>query len=476
MTAAAVRAPARTARVARAHLAASAPTALLGVAVMIALTWSTSRGLPAGGSSAFVQVSGMTTYLLFLPLLHWRGRGGRRSLDQGLPMADARQEWIRAACGALWAALTIAAVLAFHGVAAGRIPAGRVTVHPGLPLAVLGTGLGMYLVGTAVLIRADRPGRALLLTLFLLAVLGLAGAPLVRALIVWDTVMEFDAAGNARVSVPGWLRATLSSLATGVGAVWISILLGRHGGVLASLSGRWMGRRAPAVPRMPAARAVPGPRRTATFGRAVARQLWVLRRRLGWTALVLAASVTIVELRIPLATQTLVPFAVGMAATFWPALVWLDQRRGDWDEAGPIGRAQLRIAHALAGAAWLLAAAVPAALLYPSGIALPLAALAVYLAATGVVALLDRPVIACFLCSLGAEIVASQAAPEHPLSLTRAFSPLHAQDGIAWSAGAALLWIPLLAFAAAAALRAQASRDGHGAPLLPRLRRATQPA
>jgi hypothetical protein len=238
VTAAVLRAPARATRVARAHLAASAPAALLGVAAMVTLTWPAIRGVPSGSESVFVQVSGMTTYLLFLPLLHWRGQGGRRSLDQGLPMADARQEWIRAACGALWAVLTVAAVLAFHALAASRLPTGRVTIHPGVPLAILGTGLGLYLVGTAVLIRADRPGRALLLTLFLLVVLGLAGAPLVRALISWNTVTEIDMAGNARVHVPGWPRATLVPLAMGAGAVWISILLGRHGSALAGVAAR----------------------------------------------------------------------------------------------------------------------------------------------------------------------------------------------------------------------------------------------
>jgi hypothetical protein len=118
---------------------------------------------------------------------------------------------------------------------------------------------------------------------------------------------------------------------------------------------------------------------------------------------------------------------------------------------------------------------VPAALLHPSGIALPLAALAGYLACTVGVALLGRPVIACFLFIFVADTGGSLAAPEHPLSLARALSPLYSRDGISWSAGASLVWLPLLALAAAA-LRAQAIRDRRGAPLLPRLRRATQTA
>lgn len=476
MSAAAFRTPARGAQVARAHLAASAPAALVGVAAMVALTWPAIWGLPAGSETAFVQMGGATMYAFFLPLLHWRGRGGRRSLDQGLPMVDARQEWIRVACGALWAVLTLAAVLGFQALAASPLPAGRVTVHPGLPLAFLGSGLGMYLVGTAVLIRADRPGRALLLTLFLLVVLALAGAPLVRALINWETVTEFDMAGNARLHVPGWQRKTLVPLAMGAGALWISILLGRHAGALAGLRGQWIGRRAPAPPRMQVARTVSGPRRASSFARAAARQLWVLRRRLGWTALVVTALNAVVALRAPSYTETVVPFLVGMAAMFWPALVWLDERRGDWHDAVPVDRVQLRIAHALAGAAWLLAAAVPAALLHSSGIALPLAALAMYLASTTGVALLGRPVIACFLFIYVGNVVASEAAPEHPLSLARALSPLYSPNEISWAAGASLVWLPLLALAAAAALRAQAIRDRRGGSLLPRLRRATQTA
>jgi len=169
---------------------------------------------------------------------------------------------------------------------------------------------------------------------------------------------------------------------------------------------------------------------------------------------------------------------VGLAAAFWPALVWLEERnrRRDWDESVPMSRVPLRIAHALAGAAWLMAAAVPGAFIHPAGIAVPAAALALYLAATAGAALLDRPVLGCFVAGVGLEIASFSIAPEHPLSLAHALAPLYAPNGIPWSAAAWLVWLPLLAIAAGAALHLQARRDYGGRTWLPSLRRAPLPA
>ncbi|HYR08432.1 MAG TPA: hypothetical protein VEQ60_11705, partial [Longimicrobium sp.] len=220
MSAAALRAPARWTQVARAHLAASAPAALLGLAVVVAFAWPGRKNMPSAVDAPFIEVRDMAQLMLFFPLLYWRGRGASRSLDQGLPMDDLRQEWIRAACGALWCVLTVGAALGAHVIGDTQLRSGTVTYDPGLPLSILGTALGMYLLGAAVLVRTDRPGRTLLLTMLLLGVLATLGEPLSRTVLSTRSLREYRPGGE-HVSVPGWLQSTLLTLAVGVGAVWV---------------------------------------------------------------------------------------------------------------------------------------------------------------------------------------------------------------------------------------------------------------
>lgn len=479
MSAPALRRPARPLSVARACLAASAPAALLGIATIAVLTLPGAKNVTGSRDVPFVEMSESIVLMLFLPLLHWRGRGGRRALDEGLPMREARQEWMRAACGALWAAATLGAVLAIHLLWDTELRTGAVTFHPGLPVSIFGAGLGMYLLGTAVLMRTDRPGRVLLLTLLAVGVLGALGEPLTRSLVTTRSVTEY-AAQHPHVRVPGWERTTLLALALGVGAVWASTLLARHGGVFAGLRGRWTraARRVPLAPRTQGARAATGPRRASSFGRAVARQFVALRSRLGWSTLILVSLYAVVFLRLPDAASSEVEMSLAVAATFWPALVWMEERsrRRDWDESLPVGRLPLRVAHALAGAAWLMIAAAAGAPLHPAGPALPAAALVLYLASTAGAALLGRPVLACFILMIGGSIASIELAPEHPLSLARAHAPLDVPQAITWSPAASLVWIALLGAAAVAALHLQARRDRLGAAWLPRLRRRPQPA
>jgi hypothetical protein len=479
VSAPALRRPARWPDAARAHLAASAPSALLGLAALVALTWPGRMNVPSARDIPFVEARDTVIWMIFLPLLHWRGRGSARALDQGLPMDDVHQEWLRTACGALWTVLTVGAMLAAHAVADANLRSGRMTYVPGLPVSILAGALGAYLVGAAVLVRSDRPGRALLLTLLALAVLGTMGEPLTRSLMSSHSLTEY-LADVKHVSVPGWLRATLLPLVLGVGAVWASGMLGRHGHVLTRVRGRWMsvGRRPRSVPRTRPARVVAGPRHAAAFGAAVPRQFLMLRSRLGWSTLLVVGVCVAMFLRLPLAASSIVEFSVGLAASFWPALVWLEERgrRRDWDESVPVGRLPLRLAHALAGMAWLMVAAIPGALIHPAGIAVPAAALATYLASTAAAALLDRPVLGCFLAAFGTGIAGFSIAPEHPLSLARALAPLDTPNGVSWSPAASLLWLTLLAAAAVAALHWQAHRDRIGRTWLPRLRRAPQPA
>ena len=479
MSAAALRRPARGMDVIRAHLAASAPAALLGLALVVAFTWPGRKNIPSTEDVPFVEVRDFTTLMLFLSLLHWRGRGGSRGLDQGLPMDDVRQEWIRTACGALWAVLTVGTALAVHVLMDTRLQRGAVAYRPGLPISILGTTLGAYLVGAAVLVRTGRPGRTLLLTLILLAVLAALGEPLSRNLFISHSMTEYI--GRLEyVNVPGWPLKTLLALALGIAAVAVSGLLGRHGDALAGLWRRWMpaGRRTRATPRARSARVAAGPRQGASFGLAAPRQFLGLRGRLGWSVLMVIGFYTAALVRLPVAADAAVEWVVGVAASFWPALVWLEERgrRRDWDESVPVGRVPLRIAHALAGAAWLMIAAVPGALVHPAGVAVPAAALALYLASTAGAALLGRPVLACFVATLASGIASFALAPEHPLSLARALAPLEAPNHTTWSAAAWLVWLSLLAAAAGAALHLQARRDYSGRTWLPSLRRAPHPA
>lgn len=473
MSAAALRAPARWTDAARAHLAASAPAGLVGLAAVAAVTrpGQTARDVP------FDEAGALTMLMLFLPLVHWRGRGSSRSLDQGLPMDDARQEWIRTACGALWAVLTVGAALAVHVLMDTRLRSGAVTYAPGLPVSILARALGAYLLGAAVLARTDRPGRTLLVALGLMAVLVAVGELLTRSLMSTHSVTEY-LPRSEHVRVPGWTRATLLPLVLGVGAVWVSGLLGRHGGALRSLRARWIpaGSATRPPPRTRPVRLVPGPRRAAGFGAAAVRQFGGLRGRLGWAAAGIVAFYTLSYFRLPMDAAS-VEIPVMWATVFWPALVWLEERgRGrDWDDSVPVGRVPLRIAHALAGAVWLMAAVVPGALIHPAGIAVPAAALAMYLAVTAGAALLERPVLGCLVAGIGIEIASFTIAPEHPLSLARALAPLGGLNDITWSAAASGVWLPLLAAAAGATLHLQARRDRNGRTL-PALRRAPRPA
>lgn len=473
MSAPALRAPARWHRVARAHLAASAPAALLGLAAFVVFTLPGTKNLPTGRDGPLVEVSEAVALMLFLPLLHWRGRGGSRSLDQGLPVGQASQEWIRTVCGALWAALTVGVALAIHLLTDTRLRTGAVTVEPALPISILATHLGTYLLGAAVLLRTDRPGRTLVLTMLLVGTLGALGEPFSRSLWSSHTVTHY-VAGHKHVSVPGWPRATLLPLALGLGAMAVSTRLGRHGEAFAGVRARWMAivHRDRPAPRTRAPRVTAGPRSPAPFGRALLRQFLALRSRLGWGAMIVVALYAPMFFDIAMSIS-----AVGIAASFWPALVWMEERgrRRDWDESLPLGRLPLRTAHALAGGAWLAIAAVPGALLHPAGIAVPVGALVLYLISTVGVALLGRPVLACFVMMIVGSIASIALAPEHPLSLARAHAPLDTPPALAWSPAAALVWLALLAAAAVAALHVQARRDHSGRTWLPRLRSATQP-
>jgi hypothetical protein len=475
VSAAALRPAARWTDVARAHLAASAPAALLGVAAIAGATRPGTRA----SDVPFAEVRDLTMLMLFLPLLHWRGRGGSRGLDQGLPMDDARQEWIRTACGALWAVLTVGTALAAHVLMDTRLRNGAVTYAPGLPVSILACALGAYLVGAAVLVRTDRPGRTLLLALVLMAVLAAVGEPLTRSLMGTHSMTEYLPRGE-HVRVPGWPRATLLPLVLGVGAVWVSGLLGRHGGALRNVRARWMpaGSATRPGPRTRSVPPVAGPRRAAGFGAAAVSQLGGLRGRLGWAAAGVVAFYTLSYVRLPMAAASAVDISVSLATAFWPVLVWLEERgRGrEWDESVPVGRVPLRIAHALAGAVWLMAAVVPGSLIHPAGLAVPAAALGLYLAVTAGAALLDRPVLGCFVVGVGIEIASFTFAPEHPLSLAHALAPLYAPNGITWSAAAWVVWLPLLAAAAGAALYLQARRDYGGRTGFPSLRRVPHPA
>jgi hypothetical protein len=478
VSAPALRRPARGMDVARAYLRASAPAALVGIAAMALFTWPGTKNVTGGRDVPFVELRESLYFMLFLPLLHWRGRGGSRALDQGLPMADARQEWTRAACGGVWAVLTLGVALGVHLFGDTQLRSGGVTVDPGLPVSILGVGVGTYLLGSAVLLRTDRPGRVLLLTLLAVFILGTLGEPLTRNLLSTSSMTELVAA-HKHVSVPGWKRTTALALVLGLGAMGASTLLGRRGDMFAGLRGRWMAavRRGRPAPRVRTPPAAAGPRHAAGAGTAVLRQFAALRGRLGWSALIVLGIYVPAFFRLPMAAPAAVEWAVGVAAGLWPALVWLDERgRRDWDESVPVGRLPLRLAHALAGAAWLMITVLPGALIHPAGMAVPAAALATYLASTALAALLGRPVLGSFVGMFGIGIASFAFFPSHPLSLARALAPLDTPNGISWSPAASLVWLALLTAAAVAALHLQARRDGSGSTWFPRLRREAQPA
>jgi hypothetical protein len=497
VSAAALRRPAPWPRVARAEAAAllssrAIPLTLLAVVLLTA-------GPFFGGQSEwpYSQVRDFAPLMFFFPLLHWRGRAGRGSLDQGMPVGAMGYELVRVACGALAAAFTMALATGVHTWNMRQVfdAPGVLRGFPAsYPLALTLTGVAYYLFGSALMLRARRPGRMLVagfaigITVMIVTRVGLE-----------QTGMHLDYAPDGSPTVSFRTSLTLAGallwLAGGIAAVGLSAWLGRREGTAAA--GRWFRPRASALPVRSAPAQVPAPDvlRNPADARVVAvRQLAVQAPRmmvpLGMAVLLGAWSAwreTLGGGTFLSGGMPLMPFVY--VAFFWPLLVWMDERRGDWDGMLPVDALTRRLLHAAAGLVWLQAAVlivlagciggalaegtlqslaqVPAWVL--PGV--PLAVLALYLLGTAWVMLSEHPVrtaIIGFLVTIQLlvlmDAIGNLLDGRSVLKPTGVFAPVNFMAPVQdHRTGATIVWILIFAALAVAAIRRRVRRDLHGA-------------
>jgi hypothetical protein len=496
VSATALRAPARPAVVARHYLALlgreTAPGAI-GLAVALSFWGSVNR------RDLFEGTVELLPLMMFLPMFQWRGGG--RDHAAALPLGGVRHDLVRVACGTAWAAATLGVPVALQAVLArGGLGAWLGGYPWWYPLPLLAAGLAFYLLGSAVWLRTPRPGRVLLVLFFfangLREALGL-GEP--GWAVVYGSPDELRGVG-----APEGIAAALAWLGAGCAAVGLSAAVGGRApraerGRDPSRIVRWPARRG-AARRGP--RPVPArPPRPASALTALRAQAALMRHRMVWPAAIavlLAWKGARAEIRLPAGGVQGPLFLhdgeafLGLAlfAFFWPLLVWMDERGPGREhaEALPVGVLTLRLARVAAGGAALAALCVvvvagsaggawiagtlpsPAAVPARVWAGVPAGALMMYLA--GSLPLLlsaDRPlrrtVAWCFVTlSLVLPYVWSSGARDARFSPTAALS-VFTDRPVPWT-DAALLWLAVLAAAAAyaAALGAFNDRGGPWSP------------
>jgi hypothetical protein len=497
VSAAARRRPARWTGVVRAET-----TALLGwravPLTMLAVVLLTIGPFFAQWEGPFSEFRQMVLMMFFFPLLHWRGRAGRGSLDLAMPVDAVRYDLLRVACGTLLAALTLGTAAALHAWNMARLPdEAPITVHypASYPLSLSLIGVASYLFGSAVVLRTARPGR-MLLGVFIAASVAMVamGVELER----YGREVRY-AGDRSLLSVTYTTSLTLThalaAVACGAAAVLLAVVLGRRTG-----EGRWRAtapavRPAPAPVRVNAAR-LRTPRSPAGAATVAAWEFAAQAPRMAWP--VLAAGLYAVWLALremgngPTFLVDSLPFLpFWFAAFFLPVLVWSrEQVAGDWDRARPADGFTQRLLQALAGLAWLqisvhlvlagciggaLAAGTLASLRQVPAWAwpgLPLCATALYCLGSVPAMLSRHPVrwsIIAFLV-LPQVLMATVGlyAWSHGMSGVSPFAParLFAMVGFApagsWSGAAALVWVPVFAAVAAIAVRGRVRREREG--------------
>ncbi|MET0396161.1 MAG: hypothetical protein ABW277_05025, partial [Longimicrobiaceae bacterium] len=198
---AAPRPPARTAVVARHYLGMlGSGTALKGIGLAAAASLWTSTNTV----EAFAGMTAWLPLMAFLPLFQWRGGGGWDP-EPALPLAGVRHDLVRVACGLAWAAATLVLPAALWSFGAWT------SSYPGwYPLLMVAAGLGYYLLGSAVWLRAAHPGRVLLVVLLLAPALWEAlGLGPAAWTVVYASRAELRGVGAAQgiAAAAAWLAA-----------------------------------------------------------------------------------------------------------------------------------------------------------------------------------------------------------------------------------------------------------------------------
>jgi hypothetical protein len=480
VSAAALRTPARWTDVVRAEAAVLLRSRGTVGPFLIVLLLILAGGLPR------TMVTQLGVLLFFLPLLQWRGSAGSRSLDQALPVRAVAYEVTRVACGAAGAAIILCAMLgafALGLVVVGMGAGGEVRIDGAWVWVAVAFANGMtaYLLGSAIMLRARRPGRVLvgvvLLGIFIVMIVGVK-VPLS------SMHTRYLPDGTMQVTYQSLLSPWTALLRLGLAAaaVWLSAWVGRRQGSAGiPLWGRDRGTAA-ARPLHPAAsgRWNSVPRRPAAWSSVAVRQLRVQAQRMTWP--LLATAVIALSYAGPLSDSAL--FAASftlllLPAFFWPALVWMDEQPGrEWDQSQPAGTFGRRLLHAAAGLVWLeactlllLAGHVAGAARETSSLAgwvdgwvlpgVPMAVMAAYCLGTLPAMLARRPIAWGIAILIVAAAVRQALGPGSALSPVRVLSPLTAQP-FDWSLAAALVWLPVLAALAVLALRRRVHLDRQG--------------
>ncbi len=495
MSAPALRAPARTWAAARAYLGLLAHGwTILGLLLSVLYTAPTDREwLERFADGPFGHLRALALLMFFFPLLHWRGRGGRRVPDPAMPLGTMRHELVRLACGTAWAAATFGIATAIHTWrVAALYPEDPRTLggYPHwYPFSLFAAGITVYLLGSAVLLRSERPGRVILFFAVLIGLVLPSGA-LARLLTAFR-----DADDLARLGTPEWLGGTVLSLGLACAVVYAAVRLdlprGRApagaAGRIGDAMRRGLRRAVPSGPaRPPVGRA--GFRRPPSTLAVARRHLALLGRRMAWPmvlALLFAWGAARAEMEAGRTVPRFADFTRGdqyrllaLVSLCWPVFVWMDERRvlSEQDEALPVGAAKRRMLHAGAGAAWLLlavlllvagqlaGAAAAGTLASPADVppwlwpGLPCAVLTLYLFGTVGAILLEGPVVSVFVSYL-VMLFGSFLWGDGALSPRRVLGAFWLDDPREWGYPAALFWLALCAAAATGAIALSAWAD-----------------
>jgi hypothetical protein len=445
------------------------------------------------------EIRNLALLMCFLPLLHWRGPAGRGSLEQALPVEGARYDLVRVACGAAGAAFTIALATGLTLLTNVGGYAGTVGYPPSYPFALIAVGTAFYLFGAAVMLRAGRPGRLLLVLWIALSLVFLRfGAS-------WGSTTTYAPDGRVTsltVDVSLTLGIALLWVAAALVAVVLAATVRRREGA------RWItwpsfgSARTPLPRRIPTA-VLEGIRNPATARVVAGRQFAVQASRMAVPLLIAVllgawsawretgGSGTFLMNSFPL-----MPFVY--AGFFWPLLVWRDERRGDWDGMLPVDTFTRRLLHAAGGLVWLeaavlivLAGCIGGALAEGTLQSLaevpawampgvPLSVLSLYCLGTAWTMLSEHPIrtaLIGFLVSVQVLVAINMIGDlreNRLVSPAGAFAPVNFMAPVEDHAmGATILWILIFAALAAFAIRRRVNRDLYRtspapAPIAPR--------
>lgn len=338
----------------------------IGTGVLVACLSS----LGSDGAHAFSGVQSALGLAWLLPLLHWRESSRASASDPAMPLDRARHDLVRVLCGAAWACAAFLVLVGLFMAASLFGEGPRFGGYPWwYPFPAASAGLVLYLLGSAVWLRAERPGRVLLVSWLLFFIVGgrviwLLGGRAGAETFEWATVgLTWSSRGGLQASAAQWALGSAVWLTVAWGLVWACASADRW-----TARVRWglprvglpAPRRRSAAPRPE--RAVPGLRRAPGAWAGFRRELLLVGGRMPWLlafALFLAWTWFEQESDASNTTPAMAhdPRMFGILSNFslLPVLVWLDGRGPgrEYEDAFPVDVGVRRALRVAAGAAWL---------------------------------------------------------------------------------------------------------------------------